>query len=374
MKTVCEPNQCAGCMACLEACPKQAISIRDHLDAYNAEIDETLCIHCNACFQVCPQRQEEPLNAPLLWQQGWAENREVPENSSSGGVGAELIRSFLANHGKVCTCRFHDGGFFFDFVSSQEEIPQYVGSKYVKSNPEGIYSKIKSCLREGEKVLFIGLPCQVAAVRRFCGQRLLQNLYTVDLICHGTPSPQLLEQYLRERGHSLQHLQNIQFRKKVDYGLCIDNTQIVPQRVQDLYMAAFLEGLNYTENCYFCKFARLERVSDLTIGDAWGSELPDEEKRKGISLILCQTEKGRQLLEAMHLHLLPVDLQKAVQANTQLRRPTPMPKKRARFFALLQKTGSFVKAMVVCHPRFAMKQYIKSFLIKRKLLPGEHKP
>lgn len=368
MKTVCDFNQCAGCMACLEVCPKQAISIRDSLDAYNAEIDEASCIHCDACFRVCHQNQEAELKEPILWKQGWAEKRADHENSSSGGLGAELIRNFLENHGKVCTCCFRDGEFVFDFVPSEADIPRYVGSKYVKSNPVGIYRKIKSCLSAGEEVLFIGLPCQVAAVRRFCGHRLSEKLYTVDLICHGTPSPKLLEQYLLESGYSLKWLQNVEFRRKSDFHLYMDHQTKLPKRVQDLYTAAFLKGLDYTENCYSCKYARLERGSDLTIGDSWGSELPEEEQSKGLSLILCQTEKGRQLLEALHVHLEPVDLGRAAVENTQLRKPTPRPKERLRFYNSLKKTSSFRIAVAVSFPKESMKQWIKLILIKGKIL------
>lgn len=368
MKTVCDWNQCAGCMACLEVCPKQAITIRDSLDAYNAEIDESLCTHCGACFRVCQKNQDAVLKTPILWKQGWAENRAAYENSASGGLGAELIRSFLANHGKVCTCRFEDGEFGFNFVPSETDIPQYVGSKYVKSNPAGIYRKIKSCLSAGEKVLFIGLPCQVAAVQQFCGQRLLENLYTVDLICHGTPSPKLLEQCLRENGYSLKNLRDIQFRRKNTFLLCLNHHPVFFQRVQDLYTLAFLKGLDYTENCYSCKYARMERVSDITIGDSWGSELPEEVQKAGLSLVLCQTEKGRHLLDELRLHLLPVDLQKAAQANTQLRTPTPRPKERQRFYSNLKKSNSFRKSVAMCYPKESMKQLVKFILIKGKLL------
>ena len=125
--------------------------------------------------------------------------------------------------------------------------------------------------------------------------------------------------------------ENINFRKKTKYHVYQEYEGIVPERVQDTYTYAFLNSLDYTENCYDCKYAKTERVSDLTIGDAWGSKLPAEDQEKGNSLVLCQTEKGKELLKAAGLHLEDIDFDKAVEANRQLRQPSKMPEQRAPF-------------------------------------------
>ncbi len=127
----------------------------------------------------------------------------------------------------------------------------------------------------------------------------------------------------------------------------------------------------YGRYCYSCKYANLKRVADLTIGDSWGSDLPEHIQKEGLSLLLCQTQKGRELLEKMQLNLLPVDLQKAIQVNTQLRKPTPMPKMRGMFFGILKNSRSLRKAMFVSSPKFAVKQYVKIALLKCKMLKDD---
>ena len=150
--------------------------------------------------------------------------------------------------------------------------------------------------------------------------------------------------------------------------LYIDKEFIIPERVRDMYTAAFLNGLNYTENCYKCKYAQFERVSDITIGDSWGSELNLQEQKKGISLICCQTPKGEKLIQEAGLHLEFVDIEKAKTANHQLNYPSPMPDCRVKFFQEIQKGSGFNKAVSKCIPKEYYKEKIKMTLIRMKIL------
>lgn len=367
MAFVCEENMCCGCMACVSVCKKNAIKIVDSLDAYNAIINEECCINCNACKKICQSNHKPIGNKPTSWYQGWANSMEIRKTSSSGGLAASLSKQFVKSGGYVCSCSFKDGKFGFDFASSIEQCDLFTGSKYVKSNPDGIYEKIKKLLSSGEKVLFIGLPCQVAAVKNYCRMND-KNLYLIDLICHGTPSPQILEHFLLQSNYSLRGMKNIYFRRKANFKIECDYKSIVPERVLDMYMYAFLQGVDYTENCYHCDYAQLERVSDLTIGDSWGTDLSLDEQRNGISLILCQTDKGAELLDNAILHLEAVDLNKATEANTQLRHPTIAPKEREKFFKEFKLDNNFNRAISKCYPRLYYKQKLKLFLIKLKIL------
>lgn len=358
MKTVCELNKCNGCMACSSICPKQCITIADSINAMNAEIDETVCINCKLCERVCPNITNPEKTKPIEWKQGWAD-KEIRTKSTSGGAASAIIRSFIQSGGYVASCLFKDGAFVFELTNDLEVAKEFSGSKYVKSNPEGIYKKIQTQLKK-DKVIFIGLPCQVAAVKNYIKKQ--DNLYTIDLICHGTPSIQLLRKYLSERRYDLDSINSIAFRNKTDMGLIIDNKKIEIPRVADHYICTFLEGINYTENCYSCQFASLERVSDITLGDSWGSPLHEEEKN-GISLILVQTDKGNELLNQSSLNLKEVDLNNAVRNNHQLSHPSAMTEKRNKFYSYLNKHKSYRIASWFVLPKMLLKQQIKKFLV-----------
>ena len=367
MTTVCELNKCAGCMACVDICPKEAIKIKDSLSAYNAEIDETKCIGCNACHKVCQANYPAKAVSPIKWYQGWIDNPEIRKECSSGGAATAISRGFIDNGGIVCGCTFKDGKFIFEFAETKDELKKFIGSKYVKSNPIGIYKEIKDRLKREEKVLFIGLPCQVAALRNYIGVDLSEKLYTIDLICHGTPSPKLLDIFLQQYDLSLSRLKDIKFRAKAKFQIYGDYKGSVTKGVSDRYSIAFLNGLTYTENCYSCPYAKKERVSDLTLGDSWGSELSIDEQKKGISLILSQTEKGNELLKMANLYLETVDLEKAITNNYQLKHPSIKPTGRDKFFYGL-KSRNFNFLVFQQLPKQCLRQEIKKCLIKLRAI------
>ena len=366
MNTVCKLNMCAGCMACTTICPKGAINVQDSLSEYNAVIDSDKCVDCNACHKICQYNKQPIFRQPLLWKQGWAQDKEIRNRASSGGVASAIELSFIKNGGVVYSCTFSDGNFLFSRVEKEEGLTKLQGSKYVKSNPDGVYKSIKSDLQQKRQVLFLGLPCQVAAVLNYCGE--YECLTTIDLICHGSPSPKLLEMFLKDHRLSLSGISDIEFRTKSKFQLKPDQVALSSPRITDYYTMLFLNGTTYTENCYSCGYARTERVSDITLGDSWGSELPMEEQKKGISLLLIQTEKGVRLAEKSNLELFDVDSEKASANNHQLNHPSVKNSNRDKFFAEIKKGKTFTKAAVICFPIQHMKNMIKKFLIALRLL------
>lgn len=362
MRTVCKKNVCNGCMGCIEKCPKKCINVKDEIKFFNAYVDEKECINCGLCSRVCPNVNNVQKKRPLAWYQGWIESKER-DISSSGGAAYELMKTFIDLNGYVVSCLFEQGKFIFCITNKKEDLNKFRGSKYVKSNPQIVYKKIMTLLQNDEKVLFIGLPCQVAALNNYLGKDV-QNLYTVDLICHGTPSSKVLNIFLNEYGIDIEKINEISFRKKNDFRITINGENLTEKKVRDFYTYSFLTCLIYTENCYFCKYASIERVSDITIGDSWGSSLPNIEQEKGISLILCQSKKGKELLKKTKLLLLDVDIEVAVESNHQLRQPSKMPTKRDVFFDNLEK--GFNKAFLRSEPKFYYKQKIKEILYKNR--------
>ena len=197
METVCKQNQCTGCMACVESCTRNAIRIEDAIDSYNAVINREVCINCGLCHRTCPNNKPAIKHEPIEWCEGWASD-DIRENSSSGGAASAVIKTFIEHGGYVASCLFKKGCFSFEITNNMKETQKFSGSKYVKSNPLGIYKKIKLLLSQNEKVLFLGLPCQVAGLKNYLNLKNDDNLYTIDLICHGSPSPKILDLFLRE--------------------------------------------------------------------------------------------------------------------------------------------------------------------------------
>ena len=172
----------------------------------------------------------------------------------------------------------------------------------------------------------------------------------------------LLDAFLSEQRRNLSDVEEITFRDKTKYRIRTDGKLTSKSGGRDLYMAAFMKRLTFTDNCYECPYARRKRCSDLTLGDSWGSELPREECVRGISLVLCQTAKGAALLKRSAVHLEAVDLDKAVLANTNLAHPSVAPAGRERFFRALERNGRFSRALCKVYPKMVFKAMVKSWL------------
>ncbi len=351
-------------MACSDICPKGAVTVKADAECCRAVIDEAKCIDCRLCEKVCQVHNPVETGGQISWHQGWAKDEAVRAGGSSGGAATAIAAAFIRNGGVVYTCAFEQGKFGFIRIDREDELARAKGSKYVKSSPEGVYRKIKDSLKSGEKVLMIGLPCQIAAAKNYAGTELQSGLYTIDLICHGSPAPSVLENYMAERGYSLSVIDKISFRIKDSFGLTAEKTAMNIPGIRDAYTIAFLNGIAYTENCYSCVYAQRGRTGDVTLGDSWQSELPEAEIKKGVSLILTQSEKGEELLAMAELVLCEVNAERAAAANHQLNHPSEKPEKRDEFTARLR-AGEKLEAVVrSCYPRQYFKQSVKRVLKK----------
>jgi len=362
--SVCELNNCVGCYACANVCPKKCIDVKDMSIGTIANIDESACIKCNMCKKVCQAYNDVEYKQTKYAYEGWVSNDDVRKNAASGGVASQLIINFIKKGGYVASCIFKDGEFKFKLSNNMDDVSLFRGSKYVKSKPYYIYSEVKKCL-ENNKVLFIGLPCQVAGLYLFLKEKNINNLYTIDLICHGSPTQNIFQNYYYEMNtRKLESYQTINFRKKHNFQVYCDDKALEFEGVQDPYIIAFLEGINYSENCYSCKYARIERISDITLGDSWAYDAKDASK--GVSLMLIQTEKGNELIEDESIIKKKTSIDVAIKTNHQLEHPTFKHPKRDYFFEKYERLG-FKKTIRKSLPKKYYKQQIKKIMIKFKI-------
>lgn len=364
MNTVCDINKCAGCSACIDVCPSDAIHIVDNMKSLNAVVDLNKCINCNACKNVCQEINKREKKEPLLIKQGWAIDENIRKNGASGGIASAVSRQFLNSGGIVCASVFNSSGFVFDIIENEKDLIKIAGSRYIKSNPIHCYKKCKKLVIKGRKVLFIGLPCQVASFKNYIPIQYHNLITTIDLICHGTPSVKLFNIFLKQYQLNYTDFTDIKFRSK---GVLNKYSSIKYYNVMDAYTIGFLNSLFYTDNCYECKYADINRVSDITLGDSWGSELSKAEIDKGISLILCQSEKGKLLLDNSNIILKDVNVELAIKNNHQLREPSLVSPHREWFFNSINKGKSFNSLVMRIYPIKFIKQFIKQILIRMNL-------
>lgn len=189
----------------------------------------------------------------------------------------------------------------------------------------------------------------------------------IRLICHGSPSPKVLDMFLAQYDIDTKKLSDIQFRNKNHFSVREGTSYIVQKGVLDKYSISFLNSISYTENCYHCQYANIMRVSDITLGDSWGSNLDIQEQRKGVSLILNQTLKGKELLEQSELELMDVELNRAIEHNHQLKHPSIKPNTRKIFFDEIKNGKNFNAIVRKLYPKQSVKQIVKMLLIKAKI-------
>lgn len=300
MEQICDVKDCLGCFACMNICPKNAISVGyDAMGKTIPEIDEKLCVSCNACKKVCPAEQQPKLRKPLSAFAVCSREKADTKLSSSGGAAAVFSRKTIEKNGVVFGAAYKDNTVKHIMAEALQDIEMLRGSKYVQSSIGNTYQEVRRLLKEQRKVLFIGTPCQVAGLICFMGEEN-DNLITVDLICHGTPPIKYLDEHLK---HQLtQQWTDVTFRGKYDFFLTAYNgSKIIYQKKRycDLYFSSFLKGLTYRDNCYHCRYACPERASDITIGDFWGIDHSTlKNKYDGrISLVLTNTEKGEEFFK-----------------------------------------------------------------------------
>ena len=303
---------CSGCEACANICPKNCISMKRDAEGFAyPKIDHEVCIKCGRCEKVCPALNFKP-TIPAELPEVFVTihpDAKVRRHSSSGGTFTALSEIILNGGGIIFGAGFNENWHVVHTSAENlDELENLRGSKYVQSQIGDVYKRVKVELENGRQVLFSGTPCQCAGLKSFLVKDY-DNLLTVDIICHGTPSPFIWENYIdyRAGGHDIAR---VNFRSKrfgwtnnhieitfYDCGYYANGTN------QDLYQYNFLHGIIERPSCHTCKFKFPNCKSDVTIGDAWGVQnfSPKFFDNRGTSLVIVHTAKGRNFLSKAKL-------------------------------------------------------------------------
>lgn len=379
-----DSEKCCGCGACASVCPEKCITFAaDGEDFLCPSVDAKKCVGCNACERVCPMLSEPEKNTAVRAFAVINTDKEVRLKSSSGGVFGLLAEDVLAQGGAVFGAAF-DKDFAVRHICAPNagELPLLFGSKYVQSDTTGLFETVKQFLDSDRQVLFSGTPCQVAGLKKSLGKNY-PNLLTVDLVCHGVPSPAAWQKYLdfTKKKYSAEP-GSVNFRSKVSgwkkysVEILFKNGKTMREGVADnLYMKAFLRNLSLRPSCYNCPFKGLERVSDITLADFWGVEhvCPDMDDGLGTSLVLVNSKRGLSSFEKLgsRVRVTETDASEAVKYNSAAVKSVARPENRDEFFRILQCCG-FGKEMhrFLAEPFFvrvkkSLKKTVKSVIGKK---------
>lgn len=301
-------------------------------------------------------------NVPHKTLAAWRTDEKARKLSSSGGLASAISEAWIRKGGVVYGAAFVRP-FSFQHIrcSCIEDLDRLRGSKYVQSAITGIQKLIDKDIENQLDILFIGTPCQVAGIKAQFGEKVS----TIDIICHGTPKVEMLQESIP---YSVQKLDydKIDFRDCGKFQLSFKKEGCIiwsrPLRT-DLYMKGFFTATFYRECCYSCRYARKERISDITLGDFWGLDETAVETtmEKGISLVLVNTINGEALLSLAENEIKYVErpLSEAVAGNKQLQHPMRRTWRNKVFKFWYPKVG-FKWAAIMSMPEL----YLKGLLIK----------
>lgn len=385
---LCSREECTGCSACINVCPKKAISLQyDERGFLRPIVDESRCVNCNICSKLCEKLKQHMLEAnhSTNFFQAFAckiKDDKKRMQSQSGGLFAALAETIIEKEGVVYGAGFDKNHHVQHFrITALDELNKIKGSKYVQSDINNSFESIINDLNNKKIVLFSGTPCQVAGIETLLDYKKIDkdNFFSCDLICHGVPSPKVYENFicLLEENKGAK-IKEFNFRDKVvngwkshvetyrfQHGRFQQGDEHGDKIVTTIYGDLFYSNLALRQSCEHCKYASKNRPGDLTMADCWGIEKikPDLwNDNKGISICLIQTQQGKKLFEMSNdkLDIYEIDAKTYSQPNMEHSSSVPYQKEHFWKDYKKMKFDKFMKKYTIYGG--------KKFKLKRKLL------
>lgn len=388
--------ECCGCSACMSVCPRMAISMQPDEEGFlYPVIDEARCVKCGLCEKVCfyngmrhVHKFDSASEDAYAVQLADADERF---HSQSGGMFFAIAEYFIANGGVVYGCGLDE-----HFVAVHKRCAdigtckELRGSKYVQSDMKDCYGQVVRDLQAGRQVLFSGTPCQGQGLLNRIDEKYRENLFVVDIVCHGVPSPMVWQDYLKYVEGIHGSICKVNFRDKENYGWHshVESLWSDKGRYSSMaYTDMFYSHLMMRPSCYECSFTNFSRNSDMTICDCWGIEknMPDFDDNKGTSWVMLHTDKGMKVFADLKRSgkILARDIDWRDYLQPQMEHPISVDMDmRRKFWQNYAKYGMGRK-MIGLYTRYNWRQRLKDGIKKvlgkpgcdvvRKLLPNKRK-
>lgn len=327
-------EDCLGCEACVQACGKDAITMTADEEGFRYPmIENQKCINCNLCRKACPMDAMPQRYADNKFAfGGYIKDAVTRDQSTSGGAFSAIVQAYCDDNYVIFGAETKGISVFHSYITDIKDLKKYRKSKYSQSVIGNSYEECRRFIKENKKVLFSGTPCQIAGLKSFLNNKEYDNLLTVEVICEGVPSPKYIEKYadsLREDFES--EIVTLDYRytdsnsiKKPVFGkwdfevMCTtlsNGKELKKDRWFNPFWSIWLNHLMSRPSCYSCPFANTSRVADISLGDLWGVHLYCPElygRNLGASLVVCNTEKGKNLFQKaqtlMYGHELDFDV------------------------------------------------------------------
>lgn len=357
------PDLCTGCGACAYSCSKGCITMQENeIGIVLPLVDATACVDCHACEKACPVLNEPHPTKPCKAYAAWSNDMEERRTSASGGIAAEMYKMAIEKgYWIVGAVQQPDFSVEHEMSDSKEAVRAFKNSKYVFSSAYKVFPQIKSALKVGKQVLFVGLPCQVAALRKLFNDH--ENLLLVEVVCHGTTPVTYLRQHIDKLNRKCNDVaKRMSFRDPYTYTYTYtftlynsDNQLFYAKRTKegDTYQFGYHRAVSYRENCYHCKFAKPERSADVVVADysGLGRLAPASYNAKKVSLILENSDKGRNFVsELIAKGVITANerpLEEPFEGDPRLRGSNPKSKYRRVFEEDIKRyDGDFERAIV----------------------------
>lgn len=342
-----DKKKCCGCSACVQRCPKQCISLTEDEEGFlYPYVNEESCVECGLCEKICPILNPQEETFPLQVIAAKNTNTEERLGSSSGGLFLPLAKSII-NEGGIVFGADYDSNWEVHHVGVENISGLYalMMSKYLQSRIENTYKEAEKFLKCGRKVMFVGTPCQIAGLHGFLRHKVYPNLLTIDVVCHGAPSPGVWRQYLAE---TYSEEEFIKSRLKAAAG---KNTVLSSDiHYDNVYMKGFLSNLYLRPSCHDCKCKDGKHHSDISLGDFWGIDKfnPSFDDDKGVSLVLINTPKGKEFLQKVKMEKWESSYALVSRANGGFSPYAWLNPKRSLFFKLIWQGATVRQAVAIC--------------------------